>query len=57
MKVLVGNKTDLEDSREVAYEEGELWARSKGMLFIECSAKTSDGIEQVFEELIRKVRS
>lgn len=56
-KVLVGNKSDLEAEREVSTEEGEVWARSKGMMFLECSAKTRAGIDQVFDELISKVRS
>ena len=30
-------------------------ARSRGMLFLEASAKTKDGIAQVFSELVMKV--
>lgn len=37
-------------------EEAEAWARSKGMLFLEASAKTRVGIKQVFNEVLEKVR-
>ena len=36
--------------------EAEDWARSKGMLFVESSAKTKIGIQQVFNEVVQKVR-
>jgi Ras-related protein Rab-18 len=38
VKLLVGNKVDCD--RVVTQEEAEAWARSKGMLFLEASAKT-----------------
>jgi Ras-related protein Rab-18 len=39
----------------VTHEEGAAFARSKGMIFIETSAKTKVGIQQTFEELVQKV--
>lgn len=54
-KLLVGNKIDLEDRREVPFSDGEAWARSKGMLFMETSAKSQAGVAQVFEELVEKI--
>ncbi|RHY27217.1 hypothetical protein DYB32_006947 [Aphanomyces invadans] len=53
VKLLVGNKIDKE--RVVSRREGEAWARSKGMLFVESSAKTKTGIQQVFNEVVQKV--
>ncbi|RHY89378.1 hypothetical protein DYB35_001844 [Aphanomyces astaci] len=53
VKLLVGNKIDKE--RAVSRREGEAWARSKGMLFVESSAKTKTGIQQVFNEVVQKV--
>mmetsp|Transcript_37167 Transcript_37167/g.60569 ORF Transcript_37167/g.60569 Transcript_37167/m.60569 type:complete len:161 (-) Transcript_37167:36-518(-) len=53
--VLVGNKVDLDEKRQVSRKEGEAWARQRGMLFIETSAKTKLGIQQVFQELIQKI--
>lgn len=41
--------------RVVSRREAEEWARSKGMLFVESSAKTKIGIQQVFNEVVQKV--
>ena len=46
--VLVGNKCDLEEQRQVTYEEGEEFAKENGMMFFEVSAKTGSNIENVF---------
>ena len=54
VKLLVGNKIDKE-GREVPTEDGVNWARGHGMLFIEASAKTRAGIQQVFDELVSKI--
>lgn len=54
VKMLVGNKIDLAE-REVTTEEGLDFARRNKMLYIESSAKTADGIQCCFEELVRKV--
>jgi Ras-related protein Rab-18 len=55
VKLLVGNKSDLESDRAVSTAEGEAWARSKGMIFLESSAKSGDAVRSVFEEVITKV--
>jgi Ras-related protein Rab-18 len=55
VKLLVGNKTDLESDRAVSVAEGEAWARAKGMLFIESSAKSGEAVRSVFEEVVAKV--
>ena len=39
--ILIGNKKDLEDRREVRFEEGESFARENGIMFLETSAKTA----------------
>lgn len=53
VKLLVGNKIDKE--RVVSRKEAGAWARSKGMLFVESSAKTKIGIQQVFNEVVQKI--
>lgn len=55
VKLLVGNKVDRADERQVTRKEGEAWAKQRGMLFIEASAKTDVGIQQVFDEVVNKV--
>ena len=53
VKLLVGNKVDL--PRVVERSEAEAWAKERNMLFIEASAKTTEGITQVFNEAVQKV--
>jgi len=43
MKVLVGNKIDIND-RRVTYDEGEQLASDLGVKFFETSAKTGEKI-------------
>jgi Ras-related protein Rab-18 len=54
VKLLIGNKVDL-PNRVVSFEEAELLAKSKGMIYIETSAKTKKGISETFEEMIHKI--
>lgn len=54
VKLLIGNKVDL-PNREVSFEEAELMAKTKGMLYIETSAKTKKGITETFHEMIHKI--
>jgi Ras-related protein Rab-18 len=44
VKLLVGNKVD--KAAVVSREDAEDWARARGMLFLEASAKTDVGIAQ-----------
>uniref|UniRef100_A0A8C5N4F2 Uncharacterized protein n=1 Tax=Leptobrachium leishanense TaxID=445787 RepID=A0A8C5N4F2_9ANUR len=46
---LIGNKKDLQSERKVSQEEGQAFAASKGILFLETSAETGDNVEDVFE--------
>lgn len=46
--MLVGNKVDLEEQREVTYEEASRFADENGLIYIETSAKTGKNIEEAF---------
>ncbi|GAQ88998.1 Rab family GTPase [Klebsormidium nitens] len=48
VRLLIGNKCDLEIERQVTTEEGEELAASLGVPFIETSAKDSTNIEEAF---------
>lgn len=45
----------IQPNREVSREEGLKLARKYRALFIEASAKTKEGVQCAFEELIEKV--
>ena len=45
---LVGNKSDLNDKREVTFAEGKKFADEKNIIFEEVSAKNGNKIDQLF---------
>ncbi|KZO99256.1 ras-domain-containing protein [Calocera viscosa TUFC12733] len=46
--VLIGNKSDREDDREVDYLEASGWAADNGILFLETSSLTGENVEAPF---------
>ena len=49
--LLIGNKADLDDKREITYEKGNTFNKEHGLnLFLETSAKTGFNAQQVFVE-------
>ena len=53
--ILVGNKCDLEDNREVLKEDGEELAQKLKIKFMEVSAKTGENLDKLFQNLIDEV--
>jgi small GTP-binding protein len=51
-KLLVGNKCDLEDGREVSRERAEAFCNEFGMEHLETSAKSGANVLKAFERLI-----
>merc|ERR1712183_201755 len=49
--MLVGNKTDLADKRQVSIDEGEKKAKDLNVMFIETSAKTGYNVKQLFRRV------
>ena len=50
--ILLGNKTDLEDERQVSQEDGVILAVSHNYKFMETSAKKNENVADAFEALI-----
>lgn len=49
--MLVGNKTDLSDKRQVTTEDGERKAKELNVMFIETSAKAGYNVKQLFRRV------
>mmetsp|Transcript_7880 Transcript_7880/g.9035 ORF Transcript_7880/g.9035 Transcript_7880/m.9035 type:complete len:240 (-) Transcript_7880:741-1460(-) len=49
--MLVGNKTDMSDDRQVSVNEGEEHAKKENVLFIETSAKAGYNVKALFRKL------
>jgi len=49
--MLVGNKTDLSEKRQVSTEEGERKAKELNVMFIETSAKAGYNVKQLFRRV------
>lgn len=55
IKVLVGNKSDIDD-RQVSAQEGQRLADEMGVKFFETSAKTGANIEDLFVSMAEEVK-
>ncbi|XP_052181230.1 ras-related protein RABA6b-like [Diospyros lotus] len=53
--VLVGNKSDLDHSREVGTEEGRTLAKLEGISFLETSALENLNVEEAFLQMITQI--
>jgi len=53
--MLVGNKLDLEDERQVTTEMGRNLAAKFSCGFLEASAKTNTNVKEIFFELVRMI--
>ncbi|KAK3728684.1 hypothetical protein RRG08_041868 [Elysia crispata] len=52
---LIGNKCDLDAQRDVTYEEAKQFAEENGLMFLECSAKTGENVEDAFLDTAKKI--
>uniref|UniRef100_A0A9L0S068 small monomeric GTPase n=2 Tax=Equus TaxID=9789 RepID=A0A9L0S068_HORSE len=55
--LVVGNKSDLEERRQVPIEEARSKAEEWGVQYVETSAKTRANVDKVFFDLMREIRA
>jgi len=53
--VLVGNKIDLANDREVTFLEASRFAQENELMFLETSARTGEGVTEVFMKCARTI--
>ncbi|CAN8267119.1 unnamed protein product [Cochlearia groenlandica] len=53
--ILVGNKSDLKDIREVSTAEGKVLAEAQGLFFMETSALDSSNVAAAFENVVKEI--
>jgi len=51
-RVIVGNKCDLTEKRDVSFDEASLFCRCAGIPYVETSAKTGFNVESIFSDLV-----
>ncbi|KAF2500534.1 ras-domain-containing protein [Lophium mytilinum] len=55
VKIVAGNKCDLQGARQIRSPQGLEWARKRGCGFMETSAREMVNIEETFALLVRRV--
>ena len=53
--IIIGNKCDLEDQRQVNKEQGEEKAKNNEVAFMETSALSGENLDKAFEKMINEV--
>ena len=53
--ILIGNKNDLEDQRQVTKEVGEEKAKELGLAFMETSACSGENLDKAFQMMINEI--
>ena len=53
--IIIGNKIDMEESRETSKEDAEKFAKENNYKYFETSAKTGEGVDNAIRELIIQI--
>ena len=54
-RIIVGNKIDLKEKRQIKEEEGKNFAENKRMAFFEISVKTGENLDNLTLFIIKKI--
>lgn len=54
--MLIGNKSDLVEMRQVAAAEAESFAEANGLTYFETSAKTASNVEEAFVAMAQEIQ-
>ena len=57
VKLLIGNKCDLKEDRQVSYTEGQDYAERLGIRFFETSAKDCINVEEAFVTMTKEIEA
>ena len=53
--IIVGNKIDMENMREISKEDGKKIASENGFKYFETSAKTGIGVDEAIKEIVNQI--
>ena len=53
--ILIGNKIDLYQERQISYDEGNEFAKKNEIMFAETSAKTGEGVDDIFRKSAKEI--
>mmetsp|Transcript_32982 Transcript_32982/g.82912 ORF Transcript_32982/g.82912 Transcript_32982/m.82912 type:complete len:202 (-) Transcript_32982:321-926(-) len=53
--MMIGNKSDMEDKRQVSTQEGQEFANKHGLAFMETSARTAENVDAAFIQTAEKI--
>ena len=53
--IIIGNKIDLEDMREISKDVASAFAKENKFKYFETSAKTGEGVDDAFRDLVNQV--
>ena len=53
--IIIGNKVDMEDMREISNANAENFAKENNYKYFETSAKTGEGIDKAIRELVNQI--